>query len=300
MEKLYGGIEAGGTKFSCIIGTGPDEIIEEARFLTTTPENTLQNCIDFFLPLALRGELIAIGIGAFGPLDLQPDSPTYGFITTTPKAGWSYVDLCSALNKALKLPIVLDTDVNTAAIGEHFWIKANRLFDPFLYVTVGTGIGVGVVINNRPLHGLIHPEAGHMFIPHSWIEDPFEGVCPYHGDCLEGLASGSALAARWKVHGESLPDYHPGWNLESKYLALGICNLISSFSPQRIILGGGVLKHAGLIDRVRQQVSELLNGYIHSDLLAACIDSYITLPGLGDRAGVLGAIALAALLDRES
>ena len=315
MNRLYGGIEAGGTKFICVVGTGPDEILAEARLPTSTPQETLQRALDFFRPYLTKtdqrlpkssrlrkfslqnGVLAAVGIGAFGPLDLDPRSPTYGFITTTPKSGWAQVDLCGEIGRDLGIPVALDTDVNTAAIGERFWIAENRLLDPFLYITVGTGIGVGGWVNGRPLHGLVHPEAGHSFIPHSWDEDPFEGICPYHGDCLEGLASGPAIARRWGIRAENLPADHPGWELEARYLALGICNLIYALSPQRIVLGGGVLGHPGLIERIRQQVTRLLNGYIHSDCLLEGIDAYIVSPGLGGRAGVLGALAMAMALE---
>jgi fructokinase len=256
--------------------------------------------VNFFRLYAGRGELAAIGVGAFGPLDLNSSSCTYGFITTTPKSGWSQVDLCGELTSGLQVPVALDTDVNTAALGEHFWIEEDHALDPFLYMTVGTGIGVGALVNGRPLHGLIHPEAGHAFIPHSWAEDPFEGVCPYHGDCLEGLASGPAIALRWGIQAESLPTGHPGWFLEARYLAFGLSNLIYTLSPQRIVLGGGVLQHSGLIDQVRGQVIRLLNGYIRSSWLGERIDRYIVKPALGSRAGVLGAIALAMILDNQN
>lgn len=293
MSKLYGGIEAGGTKFVCVIGTGPDEILEKARFPTTIPQETIKRTLDFFQPYRERGELAGIGIGAFGPLDLNPHSPTYGYITTTPKPGWQLVDLSGEIRRGLDLPVSLDTDVNTAAIGEHFWIGENHAMDPFVYMTVGTGVGVGVLVGRHPLHGLMHPEAGHLFIPHSWVEDPFEGVCPYHGDCLEGLSSGTAMRKRWGRPAETLPPSHPAWDLEARYLAWGVCNLIYAYSPQRIVLGGGVLEHPGLLDRVRRQVLALLNGYIQSGSLLDRIDEYLISPRLGDRAGVLGAIALA-------
>jgi fructokinase len=283
-----------------VVGSDPGAILAEVRFPTTTPQETLQHTVDFFDPYTRRGELAAVGIGSFGPLDLSPGSPTYGYITTTPKPGWAQVDLCGEISRGLNLRVVLDTDVNAAAIGEHFWIAENRLLDPFLYMTVGTGVGVGGLVNNRPLHGLIHPEAGHMFIPHSWADDPFGGNCPYHGDCLEGLTCGPAMALRWGVRAEDLPADHPGWDLEARYLALGVCNLICAFSPQRIVLGGGVLQHPGLIDRVRRQVSKLLNGYIQSNQVVEQVDQYIVSPGLGNRAGVLGAIAMAVILDGEN
>jgi fructokinase len=300
MNKLYGGIEAGGTKFVCVVGSSPNEILAETRFPTTTPDETLRHAVDFFRRSCDSGELAAIGIGAFGPLDLNPHSQTYGYITTTPKPGWAGVDLQGEISRALHVPVVMDTDVNAAALGEHFWIGENRTLDPLLYMTVGTGVGVGAFVNDRPLHGLIHPEAGHLFIPHSWTEDPFQGVCPYHGDCLEGLTSGPALAQRWGVRAEDLPAGHPGWELEARYLALGVCNLIYTYSPQRIVLGGGVLQGPGLLDQVRLEVSRLLNGYIRSNRLLERIDQYIVSPGLGNRAGVLGAIALAVILSERA
>ncbi len=298
MKKLYGGIEAGGTKFVCIVATGPDEILAEIRIPTTSPQETLAKTVDFFRPYT--PELEAVGIGAFGPLDLEPRSPTYGFITTTPKPGWSRVDLRGEIARALGAPVAIDTDVNAAALGEHFWVPENRGLDPFLYITVGTGIGVGVLVGDRPLHGLIHPEGGHVYLPHNQSEDPFLGVCPYHGDCWEGLASGPAMRQRWEMPAESLPKGHPGWELEAKYLALAICNLIFSFSPQRIVLGGGVLQHPGLLDLVRRQVLKFLNGYVRSARLLEQIDMYIVSPGLGQRAGVLGAIALAVSLENHA
>jgi len=297
MGSLYGGIEAGGTKFVCVVGSSPQEILAEIRFPTTNPRHTLGYTLDFFRPYASRGKLAAVGIGAFGPLDLNSNSPTYGFITTTPKPGWSQVDLLGEISRGLHVPVLLDTDVNTAAIGEYFWIEKNNSLDTLVYMTVGTGVGVGVIANKQPLHGLVHPEAGHLFIPHCKEEDPFEGVCPYHRDCLEGLTSGPAIAQRWGVRAENLPSDHPGWKLEARYLALGVCNLIYTFSPQRIVLGGGVLQHPGLIDLVRQQVIELLNGYVQSDWLSSRIEEYITCPGLGNRSGVLGAVAMAMSLE---
>jgi fructokinase len=298
MNRLFGGIEAGGTKFVCVVGTDPEDIRAEVRFPTSAPEQTLESVLDFFRPYACQGNLAAVGIGAFGPLDLCLDSPTYGCITTTPKPGWTQVDLLGAIRRGLDLPVCMDTDVNMAAFGEHFWVAANRALDSLVYMTVGTGVGVGVIIHRRPLHGLIHPEVGHLFIPHSEAEDPFAGVCPFHGDCLEGLSSGPALARRWGMQAEDLPIGHPGWDLEARYLALGVCNLILAYSPQRVVLGGGVLQHPGLIEQVRRQVSMLLNGYIKSNWLDSHIEEYIVSPRLGNRAGVLGAIAMAMVEEK--
>ena len=293
MKRLYGGIEAGGTKFVCMIAAGPEQVVEEKRFPTTCPEETIQTANMFFAPYALRGELAAVGIASFGPLDLNPVSPTYGYITSTPKADWNYVDLHGLVARALGLPTAFDTDVNAAAFGEHYWTAGNSSLDPFVYVTVGTGIGIGVLANGHPLHGLVHTEAGHFAIPHDRKKDPFPGICPYHGDCLEGLASGPAIHRRWGQNAETLVYTHPAWDLEEEYIALALMNIIYAYSPQRIVLGGGVSQHAGLHAAVRRKVQQGLNGYIQSPVLLNAIDDYIVPPSLGNRSGVLGAIAMA-------
>ena len=237
---LFGGIESGGTKFVCLVGSDPDNLIAEKRIPTTNPEETIRMVIDFFSPYTKSKELTAVGIASFGPVDLNPTSPTYGYITTTPKEGWKNVDLCGQIQRGLEVPVAFDTDVNAAAFGEQYWKKDKQLLDPFLYMTIGTGIGVGVIVNGSPLHGLIHAEAGHMVIPHNWQKDPFPGGCPYHGDCLEGLASGPSMSKRWGQKPETLPEAHPAWNLEAEYLALALVNLIYVYSPLQIVLGGGV------------------------------------------------------------
>lgn len=297
--KLFGGIESGGTKFVCMVGNGPDHLIKEERFPTTTPEETIDRATEVFLPYVKNGELAAVGIASFGPLDLDLDSPTYGYITTTPKAGWSQIDLCGETRRRLQVPVALDTDVNAAAFGEQYWIQENRSLDPFLYMTVGTGVGVGVIVNGAPVHGLMHPEAGHSALPHDWQRDPFPGVCPYHGDCLEGLASGLSMHKRWGQRPESLPDSHPAWDLEADYIALALANLIYAYSPRRIILGGGVAQHPGLLDAVRCKVKQFMNGYVQSPMLLEKIDEYILPPALGNRSGGLGAIAMASVLVSE-
>jgi fructokinase len=300
VNRLYGGLEAGGTKFACLIGSGPDEIVAETRFPTTQPGETIRRAIQFFEPFARRGELAGIGIAAFGPLDLDPASPTFGRITTTPKPGWEQTDLHGAFRQALDLPVAIDTDVNAAAFGEYFWEAESRALDPFLYLTVGTGVGAGVLVGGRPLHGLVHPEGGHLAVPHDWQNDPFPGVCPYHGDCLEGLASGPAMARRWGCPAEALPARHPAWELESGYIALALANFIYAYSPRRIVLGGGVAQHAGFHAAVRRKVRQRLNGYIHSPLVGDRIDAYIVRPAYGNRSGVLGAIALANAQERPA
>lgn len=287
--KLYGGIEAGGTKFVCAVGTGPDDIRAEIRFPTTTPSETIQRAIQFFReqpePVA------AVGIGSFGPVDPDPASPTYGRITSTPKPRWQDTPVRDMVAEALGVPVAFDTDVNAAALGEHRWGAAQDV-DSFIYLTVGTGIGGGCMVEGKLLHGLTHPELGHIPIPRE-PHDRFPGVCPFHGCCLEGLAAGPALKARWGVPAETLPPEHPAWLLEAHYLAQALASYICTLSPQRIILGGGVMQQAHLFPLIRQEVSQLLNGYIQSPAILSEIDRYIVPPGLGSWAGVLGAIALA-------
>lgn len=293
MGDLFGGIEAGGTKFVCMVARSPQDILAEARFPTTTPAEVIPCLVEFFDPFARQGSLAGVGIGSFGPVDLAAGSETYGYITTTPKAGWAHTDLCGAVRQALDVPVTMDTDVNAAAFGEQYWVAENRLVDPLLYVTVGTGIGLGAIVNGRPLHGLVHPEAGHSLIPHNWQADPFAGVCPFHGDCWEGLASGPAVAQRWGQPAENLPPDHPAWELEAAYIALALTNFIYSFSPRRIVLGGGVMNKSGLYAAVRRKVQQRSNGYLQSGAILESIDSYIVPPSLGNRSGVLGAIAMA-------
>lgn len=255
--------------------------------------------MDYFAPYRSSGKLAAVGIASFGPVDLNADSQNYGYITTTPKPGWEYVDLLGGIQRELDIPVTLDTDVNAAAFGEQYWMSENRLFDPLLYMTVGTGIGVGVIINGTPLHGLIHAEAGHFALPHNLQKDPFQGVCPYHGDCLEGLASGLSMSKRWGQNPELIPASHPAWELETEYIALALVNLIYAYSPRRIVLGGGVSQHPGLHEAARRKVRELLNGYIHSPMVLDRMDEYILPPTLGNRSGGLGAIAMAIELAKN-
>lgn len=292
---LWAGIEAGGTKFVCAVGSGPDDIRAETSFPTTTPNETLALALAFFREQARRcGSLAALGIASFGPVDPNAASPTFGYITTTPKAGWSNTDFGGALSRALGLPLGFDTDVNGAALAEQRWGAAQGL-DTFVYFTVGTGIGGGGMANGALMHGLVHPEMGHLLITHDRARDPFAGACPYHGDCWEGLAAGPAIEQRWGQRGETLPPEHPAWELEAHYLALGLVNTIVVLSPQRIIMGGGIMQQAQLFPLIRREVQRLLNGYIQAPAVTRHIDSYIVPPALGKRAGVLGAFALAEL-----
>lgn len=293
INPLFGGIEGGGTKFVCAVGSGPQDIRREARFPTRTPDETLEEAIVFFQEAeADFGNLSALGVASFGPLDPTPASPTFGFILPTTKPGWSNVDVVGRLRAVFNIPIGFDTDVNGAALGEWTWGAAQGL-DTFIYLTIGTGIGGGVMANGKLLHGLIHPELGHIRIPHDTERDPYEGWCPFHRDCFEGLASGPALEARWGQKAETLPSDHPAWELEAQYIALAMQNYIVTLSPQRIILGGGVGAREGLLPLVRRKVQELLNGYVQSPAITEKIEEYLVPPGLGNRSGTLGAIALA-------
>lgn len=253
---------------------------------TTTPEETLRRVVEFFRAHARR--MAAVGVACFGPIDLDRRSPGFGRITTTPKPGWAGTDVVGAL-RALEVPVAFDTDVNGAALAEHRW-GLGRGIDPFVYVTVGTGIGGGAVVHGRPVHGLVHPEMGHVRIPRD-ADDAFRGVCAYHGDCLEGLASGVALRARWNAPPESLPSQHEAWRREARDLSLGVAAIVAVLSPPRIALGGGVMRAPGLLERVRDELDAVLAGYVRAPELVA--------PALGERAGALGAIALAqGALDR--
>lgn len=288
-KALFGAIEAGGTKFVCAVGSGPDDIRAQERFDTTLPAETIGRCLEF---LQRFDGLAAVGIAAFGPLDLHASSSTYGFITSTPKAGWRNTDLAGAISRALGLPVGIDTDVNGAALGEWRWGAAREL-DNFLYLTVGTGIGGGAFVNGRVVHGLLHPEMGHIRVPHDLATDPFAGSCPFHGDCLEGLATGVAMEKRWGQKAETLPAAHPAWELEAHYLALALANYVCVLSPQRIIMGGGVMSQPQLLPLVRRKLVAVLNGYVQAVEILEHTDCYVVAPALGSRAGVLGALALA-------
>ncbi len=289
MSEVFGGVETGGTWCACALGTGPDRILAEHRFRTGPPERTVARIADFF---AAHPRPSAVGIGAFGPLDLDPGSPTWGHVTATPKPGWSGFPLAPGLRDALAVPVGIDTDVAAAALAEQRW-GAGAGAGTVCYLTVGTGIGAGLVIDGRCHHGLVHPEAGHLRIPHDRGADPFAGVCPVHGDCWEGLASGPAIAARWGAEARTLADDHPAWALEAEYLALGILAIVSVASPHRMILGGGVLARPALLDAVRVRLRALAAGYPPTPLLGERIGEYLVAPRLGSRAGVLGAIAIA-------
>lgn len=298
-KKLYGGIEAGGTKFVCVVASGPGQIADEIRYTTTTPKETLERAIQFFQPFVQSGQVSAIGIGSFGPVDLNRESPTFGYITNTPKPGWSNADVLGTLRRALQVNLAFDMDVNAAALGEYLW-GASKGYDPSLYLTIGTGIGGGYIINGKPLIGLLNLEMGHVLLPHDRERDPFPGICPFHGDCFEGLASGPAIEKRLGTTGAMIPRTHPFWEIEVDYIASALMNYIVTLSPKKIILGGGVMQREFLFPRLHQRVRELLNGYVANKVVSENIDMYIQPPGLGNQSGSLGAIALAMQIDKEN
>lgn len=290
--SIYGGVEAGGTKFVCAVGSGPDDLQDEVRFETTSPEETINRTLEFFKKQNLKEQLLAIGIGSFGPIELNRESSHYGFITSTPKPGWSNINICGLIKEELKIPVGFNTDVNAAALGEYEW-GAGRGLNNFIYLTIGTGIGGGVMINGRLLHGLQHPEMGHIFIPQDIKADPYEGNCPFHKNCFEGLASGPAMKNRWGKSPEDLNKDHKAWDLEAQYISFALINYIFTLSPERIIIGGGIMEQKILLPLILTTVKKMLNNYIHMKEIKGNIEKYIVLPSLGKKAGILGALVLA-------
>lgn len=284
---VLGAIEGGGTKFVCEVGTGPDEVHESIRVETTTPDETLGRCI----ALLAKHRVRAVGVGMFGPLDLAR-----GATLRTPKPGWDGVDVRGRLVEALGVPVAVDTDVNAAAVAEARH-GAGRGKDPVVYVTVGTGVGGGVVVRGRPLHGLMHPELGHLAVPRltglDGAPDTFDGVCPFHGRCLEGLVAGPALTKRLGHPIETLPDTAPLFALAGRYLGHALASVVLVLSPERIIVGGGVGARPSLLSAARASLSEALGGYLPWDGLGTSLDALLVPPGLGARAGICGAFALA-------
>lgn len=293
MAERWIGIEAGGTKVVCAHGSGPDDLSAPTRIPTTTPEETLRAIVDWVRWCLADGDVAGIGLASFGPLDLDPESPTYGHLTTTPKPGWAGADLLGPLREVFDGPIAIDTDVNGAALGEVRW-GAGADVPSLAYVTIGTGVGVGAIVEGAPLHGLLHPEAGHILVRRH-PDDPFAGRCPSHGDCLEGLACGPAWLDRWGVTSEQMdPEtLERAVSIQASYLGQLVGTLVLVLSPHRIVFGGGVMGQPGLLARTRAAAAEVLNGYVDVPALTDGMDRYLLAPGLGDRAGVLGAIALA-------
>ncbi len=291
-EPILGGIEAGGTKFVCVLARGSREVLSEARVPTTTPAETLGRVVAFFAAAGEQfGPAEAFGIASFGPLDIDPESPRWGRLTRTPKPGWVDVDMVAPLRDAFGAPVRIDTDVNGAGLAEAL-LGAGRAARSLVYLTVGTGIGGGAIVDREPLRGLSHPEMGHIPVPRHPGDAAFEGVCPFHGDCLEGLASGPATRARWGIAAESLPGEHEAWDRLGFYLAHLCVYATMLLSPHLIVMGGGVMKSPPLLPSIRSWTRKILAGYLPA--LERPLDDYIVAPALGDRAGVLGALALAA------
>jgi fructokinase len=293
--RFFGAVEAGGTKFISAIGDEHGNIVTQARFPTTDPTSTLSALHTFLREREPEQKrLAAIGVACFGPVELDKSSPRYGFIGQTPKSGWSNTDVAGSLAREFRIPIGFDTDTNAAALAEHRWGAARQLSN-LVYLTIGTGIGGGVLVDGVPIHGLMHPEIGHIFPRRHPLDLNFAGVCPFHGDCMEGLASGPAIHARTGKSLQQLADTHPQWEIEADYLGQLCAQLVLTVSPQRIIMGGGVMSQTRLFPLIRRRLRHWLGGYIDRSEILTGTESYVVAPGLGDRAGILGALALAVL-----
>jgi fructokinase len=291
MDKLFGAIEAGGTKFVCATGrfddTGKPQMVAQTRIPTTTPAETMPAVLAFF---AGQPALRAVGIGSFGPIDLHRNSPTWGQVTRTPKPGWSNAALANRVQAELGVPVGFDTDVNASVLAESLWGAGQGLKD-LLYLVVGTGIGGGAMVNGQLLHGLLHSEMGHFLLAPR-ADDGFAGHCPFHGNCLEGLASGPAIRARWGIPAEAMPADHAAWDLEAHYIAQALHAFVCLFSPQRIILGSGVMQQSQLFPLVRQKLLASLNQYVQHPALLEHTEQYVVPAALGQLAGLYGAFEL--------
>jgi fructokinase len=291
--RLFGAVEAGGTKFLVAIGNDRGEILAQQRFATADPRSTLAGVHAFLRQQAKAfGKLTAIGMASFGPIELDKTTARYGFIGRTPKPDWSGTDMTGSLVQEFRCPIGFDTDVNAAALAEHRW-GAGQDVNDLVYLTIGTGIGGGIMVNGSPIHGLMHPEIGHIFPRRHPLDTGFDGVCPFHGDCLEGLASGPAILARTGTSLQQLDESHAQWQIEADYLGQLCAQLVVTVSPRRIIMGGGVMSQARLLPLIRRRLHHWLGGYINRSKLLTAIDGYVVAPALGERAGVLGALLLA-------
>ncbi|NLC29269.1 MAG: ROK family protein [Chloroflexi bacterium] len=292
IQPLFAGIEGGGTKFVCAVADENNQILAERRVPTTDPAETLAACADFFGQQNQRGTIQSLGIACFGPLDPRPTSEGYGRILATPKPGWSGADLVGFFRQRLALPIAFDTDVNGAVLAESLW-GAGKGLRNLVYFTIGTGIGAGIIAEGNLIHGFLHPEMGHILLARDPKQDPFPGICPFHGACFEGLASGPAIEKRWGLKGDQLPPGHQAWDLEAEYIAKALVSVTCALAPERIILGGGVMAQEQLLPMIREKFVGLLNGYMQTPLITEQLESYIVLTGLEGKAGLYGAFALA-------
>jgi fructokinase len=291
-SRLYGGIEAGGAKFVCAVGNTPQAIQTSTVISTTTPTATLRQVIAFFRLYSIR----SLGLATFGPIDLNAQSSTYGHILATPKIAWRECPIVGILQTALQVPVAVDTDVNAAALAEVMY-GAGWGCDPVVYLTVGTGIGGGAVVHGRPLHGLMHPEMGHMLLARM-PNDSRPSGCPFHEDCLEGLASGQAIRVRFGEP-ETLPPDHPAWALEAAYLGQALATVVTILSPQRIIIGGGVMHQPHILPRIREACARALHGYVPRLNTGRDFETYLLPPALGDQSGVIGALHLAQAISAQ-
>lgn len=282
---ILGALETGGTKMVCAIGNEKGEILEQVSIPTQTPDITVPKLLSFFKGKGIE----ALGIACFGPIDLDRNSETYGYITTTPKLAWQNYDMMGTFKKELGVPVGFDTDVNASVLGEYTWGIAKGLHS-CIYVTIGTGVGVGVIVDGRLLHGMMHPEGGHILL-HKLPQDTYEGFCPFHKNCMEGLAAGPAIAGRWGKKAYELADRDEVWELEAEYIAQALVNYTMLVSPQRIILGGGVMHQTQLLALVREKFKTLLNGYIKTKEIEDP-DNYIVLQSLDNKQGIMGALKL--------
>ena len=290
-ERLIGAIEAGGTKFVLALARQDGTMLAQTRIATQTPAESFPAISAFFRnAIAAHGPVSAFGVASFGPIDIDPASPNYGMFTTTPKPGWAGARFHDVLGE-FGAPVVVDTDVNGAALGE--WeLGAGQGCTTLAYTTIGTGIGTGVVRNGRSVMGFSHYESGHIPMPHDFADDPFPGCCPYHGDCLEGLAAGPAIEARWGQSLSKLASPADKVELIAGYIAQLAVSLVLLHMPDRLVFGGGVMKTPGLIEALRRKTEAKLGGYIKAPQLDPGLERYIVTPGLGDEAGITGAIAL--------
>ena len=288
---MLAAIEAGGTKFVCAVGDQTGKIVERIQIPTTIPEETMPKVIEFFK----RYDIEAIGIGSFGPIDINRESKTYGFITSTPKTAWKDYPFVQTMTEAFHVPVGFNTDVNAAALGEATFGAAKGM-DSCLYITIGTGIGAGAMVQGKLLQGLTHPEMGHILIRRH-PQDDYQGKCPYHHDCLEGLAAGPAIEERWGDKGSNLVGRAEVWELEGYYIAQALMQYVLILSPKRIILGGGVMNQKQVFTAIYTYLEEFINGYVTLPEMS----DYIVSPGLGDQAGIIGSLLLAyqALQEKE-
>ncbi len=294
---LYGALETSGTKMLCAVGNEAGQIVDQMKIPTTTPNETMPKVIEYFKSkidpsLSDDEKISALGVACFGPVDLREGSKTYGSILNTPKIAWRNYPMLKTLQEALNIPVAIDLDVNVALLGETTWGTAKDLTDA-VYVTIGNGIGMGAISAGEPVHGMLHPEAGHIrmqIIP----GDDYKGSCPFHGACFEGMASGVAIAERWGKEAKDLLDKPEVWELEAKYIAQALYAIILTLSPQKIILGGGIMNNAQLFPMIRKNVVEYINDYIDTKELRN-INSYITPSALNGNQGVMGAIKLAEM-----